>query len=64
MEMQKQICAVYRESSVNWSNMSEVIGEDFVDNFSLDNTPSSTRTGEVDSNQIKTLIEKTQSYTM
>ena len=44
--------------------MSKVIGEVFVDNFALDNTPWSTRTVEVDSNQIKTLIVKTQSYTI
>ena len=64
VEMQKQICAVYGENAVNWSNMSKVIGEVFVDNFALDNTPWSTRTVEVDSNQIKTLIVKTQSYTI
>ena len=60
---QKDLCSVQRRCC-DWSNMSKVVCEVLCWRFSPDNAPGSGRQVEVDSNQIKTLIENNQHYTM
>ena len=60
----KKICVVYARRCCDWSKGSKVLCEVCAGNFSLDDALSSSRPAEADSNQIKTLMEKNQCYTM
>ena len=60
----KDLCSVWRRCC-DWSNMSKVVCKVCAGEFlSLDNVPWSGRPVEVDSDQIETLIENNQHYTM
>ena len=62
-ETHKNICAVYR--GVVTDRMCQKWSAKFgAGDFSLNDTPWSGRPVEVDSNQLKTLIENNQRYTM
>ena len=62
--MQKKICAVYGEGAVT-DRMGQKWFVKFHDgDFSLDDAPRSGRPVEVDSDQIKTLTENNQCYTL
>ena len=63
-ETQKTICAVYGEGAViDWMCHKWFV-KFCAGDFSLDDAPWLSRPGEVNSNQIETLIEKNQHYTM
>ena len=62
-ETQKNICAVYGEGAVTDRMLSKVVCEVCAGGFLLDTAPWSGRPVEVDSDQIKTLIENNQRYT-
>ena len=55
----KDLCSVWRKCCC-WSNVSKVVCEVSCWRFSLDNVPQLGRPVEVDSDQIKTLIENNQ----
>ena len=63
-EEQKMICAVYGESAVTDRNVSKVVCEVSCQRFSPDDAPWSCRPIEVDSNQIETLSENNEHYTV
>ena len=63
-ETQKKICAVYGEGAVTDQTCQKWFAKFRAGDFSLDAAPWSGRPVEVDSNQIETLIEKNQHYTM
>ena len=63
-EMQKQICAMYGEGAVTGLPGLKWFVKFHARDFSLDDTPWSSRPVEVDRDQIKTLIENNQSQTM
>ena len=64
IEMQKKdLCGVWRRCC-DRSNMSRVVCEVSCWRFSLDDAPWAGRAVEVDSDQIKTLIENNQHYTL
>ena len=56
----KKICAVYREGAVTDQMCQKWFVKFPAGDFSLDNAPWSGRPVEVDSNQIKTLVENNQ----
>ena len=58
----KKICAVYGEGAVTDQMRQKWFAKFHAGNFSLDDAPQSGRPVEVDSNQIKTLIENNQCY--
>ena len=62
-EMQKKICAAYGESAVTDWTCQKWFAKLCAGDFSLDNAPWLGRAVEVDSDQIKTLIENDQHYT-
>ena len=61
---QKKLCAVYGEGAVPDRTCQKWFEKFHVGEFSLDDTPQSGRSVEVDSDQIKTLIENNQCYTL
>ena len=61
---QKKTCAVYGEGAVTDEMCLAQFTKFRARDFSLDNAPWSGRPVEVDSNQIKTLTENNQCYTM
>ena len=63
-ETQKKICAVYGEGAVTDQTCLKWSATFRAGDFSLDDAPRSGRPVEVDSDQIKTLIENNQCYTM
>ena len=63
-EMQKQICAMYGEGAVTGLTGQKWFAKFHARDFSLDDTPWSSRPVEVDRDQIETLIENNQSQTM
>ena len=63
-ETQKTICAVYVKGAVTAQMCQKQFGKFHAGNFSLDEAPWLGRSVEVDSDQIKTLIENKQRYTM
>ena len=62
-EMQKKICAVYGEGAVTDRTCQKWFAKFHAGDFSLDDAPRSGRPVEVDSDQIKTLIENNQHST-
>ena len=62
--MQKRICAVYGEGAVTDQMCQKWTGKFHPGDFSLDDAPWSGRPVEVDSDQIETLIENNEHYTM
>ena len=56
------ICAVYGEGAMTDGMYQKAFAKFCAGDFSLDNVPWSGRPIEVDSNQIKTLIENSQCY--
>ncbi|KAF6130886.1 hypothetical protein HJG60_007843 [Phyllostomus discolor] len=62
-ETQKKICAVYGEGAVTDRTCQKWFAKFRAGDFSVDDAPRSGRPVEVDSNQIKTLIENNQHYT-
>ena len=63
-EMQKKICAVYREGAVTVHICQKWFAKFCAGNFSLDNAPQSGRPAGVEGDQIKTLTENNQHFTM
>ena len=63
-ETQKKICAVYGEGAVSDQMYQKCFAKFHAGDFSLDNDPWLDRPVEVDSNQIETLIENNQHYTV
>ena len=63
-ETQKKICAVYGEGAVTDRTCQKWFAKFHGADFSLDNASWSGRPVEVDSDQIKTLTENDQHYTM
>ena len=63
-EMQKKICAVYGEGAVTDRMCQKWFAKFHAGDFSLDAAPRSGRPVEVDSDQIETLTENNQRYTM
>ena len=63
-EMQKKTCAVYGEGAVTDGTCQNWFAKFCARDFSLDDAPQSGRQVEVDSDQIETLIENNQCYTM
>ena len=63
-EMQKKICAVYVENAVTDKKCQKWFAKFCAGDFSLDVAPQSGRPVKVDSDQIGTLIENNQRYTM
>ena len=62
--MQKKICAVYGEGAVtDWMSQKWFV-KFCAGDFLLDDAPRLGRAVEVDSNQIETLTENNQHYTM
>ena len=61
---QKKICTVYGEGAVTHQMCQKWFAKFHARDFLLDDAPQSGRPVEVDSNQIKTLIETYQHYTM
>ena len=59
-EMQKKISALYEEGAVTDWTCQKCFVKFCAGNFSMDSAP---RSGEVDSDQIKTLTENNQCYT-
>ena len=63
-EMQKRICAVYREGAVaDWTCQKGFV-KFCAGDFSLDDAPQLGRQVDDNSDQIETLIENNQCYTM
>ena len=62
--MHKKICAVYGEGAVTDWTCQKWFVKFHAGDFSLDDASRSGRPVEVDSNQIKTIIENSQRYTM
>ena len=62
--MQKKICAVYGEGAVTDRMCQKWFAKFHAGDFSLDAAPRSGRPVEVDSDQIETLTENNQRYTM
>ena len=62
--MQKKICAVYVESAVTDRMCEKWFVKLHAGDFSLDDAPRLGRPVEVDGDQIETLIENSQHYTM
>ena len=62
-ETQKKICAVYGEGAVTDRTCQKWFAKFRAGDFSPDEAPRSGRPAEVDSDQIKTLIENNQRYT-
>ena len=62
--MQKKICAVYGESTVTDRTCQMWFMKFHAGDFSLEDAPQSGRPVEVDGNQIETLSENKQCYTM
>ena len=58
------ICAVYGEGAVTDQMCQKWFAKFLAGDFLLDDTPQLARPVEVDSDQIKTLIENNQHYTM
>ena len=63
-ETQKNICAVYGEGAVSDRTCQKWFEKFRARDFLLDNAPWSSRPVEVDNDQIETLIENNQCYTM
>ena len=63
-ETQKKICAVYGEGAMTDQTYEKWFAKFCAGHFSLDNAPQSGRPAEVDRDQIETLIENNQHYTM
>ena len=63
-ETQKEICAVYGEGAATERTCQKCFVKFCAGDFSLDDAPWSGRPVEVESNQIETLIENNQRYTM
>ena len=63
-ETQKRICAVYGEGAVTDRTCQKWFVKFHAGDFLLDDAPWSGRPVEIDSDQIKTLIENNQRYTM
>ena len=63
-EMQKKICAAYGEVAVTNRTCQKWFVKFRAGDFSLDDAPRSGRPVEVDNNQIETIIENNQCYTM
>ena len=59
----QKICAVYGEGAVTDGTCQKWLGKFHAGDFSLDDAPGSGRPVEVDSDQIKTLIENNEHYT-
>ena len=59
----KKMCAVYGEGAVSDQTCQKWFSKFCTGDFSLDDAPWSGRPVEVDSDQIKTIIEKNQYYT-
>ena len=64
MKHTKMICAVYGEGAVTDWMCQKWFAKLCAGDFSLDNAPWLSRQVEVDSDQIETLIENNQCYTM
>ena len=62
-ETHKKICAMYGEGAVTDQTCQKWFTKFHTGDFSLDNAPLSGRPVEVDSDQIKTVIENSQCYT-
>ena len=62
-EIHKKICAVYGEGAVTDRTCQKWFAKSRAGDFSLDDAPQSGRPVEVDSDQIKTVIENNQRYT-
>ena len=62
-EMQRKMCAVHGEGAVTDRTCQKWFVRFHAGDFSLDDAPWSGRPFEVDSNQIKTLIDNNQHYT-
>ena len=60
----KKVCAVYGEGAVTDQMCQKWFVKFCAGDFSLDDVPQSGRPVEVDSDQIETLIENNQRYTM
>ena len=60
----QKICAVYGEGAVTDQTCQKWFAKFRAGDFSLDDAPQLGRPVEVDSNQIKTLIENSQCYTI
>ena len=63
-ETQKKVCAVYGEGAVTDQTCQKWFAKFRDGDFSLDDAPWLGRPVEVDSDQIETLIENNQCYTM
>ena len=63
-QTKKKICAVYGEGAVTDGMCQKWLAKLCARYFSLDDAPWSGRPAEVDSDQIETLIENSQCYTM
>ena len=63
MQKKKKICTVYGKGAVTDQTCQEWFAKFCARDFSLDDAPQPSRPVEVDSNQIKTLIENNQYYT-
>ena len=64
LKCKKKICAVYGEGAVTDWMCQKRFAKFRAGDFSLDNAPWLGRPAEVESNQIETLIENNQHYTM
>ena len=64
MQKKEKICAVYGEGAVTNGTCQKWSAKFHAGDFLLDNAPWSGRPVEVDSEQIKTLIENNSHYTM
>ena len=64
IEMQKKMCAVYGECTVTDQTWQKWFAKFHAGDFSLDGAPQLGRPVEVDSDQIETLTENNQCYTM
>ena len=62
-ETHKKTCAMYGEGAMTDRTRQKWLAKFHAGDFSLDNAPRSSRPVEVDSNQIKTIIENNQCYT-
>lgn len=63
-QTQKKICAVYGKNTVNERTCQKWFAKFRAGDLSLNDAPRSGRPVEVDSDQIKTLLENNQRYTM
>ena len=63
-ETQKKICAVYEEGAVTDRTCQKWFAKFHAGDFSLEDVPRLGKPVEVDSDQIETLIENNQRYTM